>query len=197
MSMVGYILGLGDRHPSNLMLDRHTGKILHIDFGDCFEVAMHREKYPEKIPFRLTRMLINAMEVSGIEGTFRFTCEKVMKVMRENKESLIAVLEAFVYDPIINWRLLTTSPDSTRPNVPGEFHGTSEPVVSREGSDLAMPEVLNRKALQVIKRVSNKLTGRDFGVDPLDIPEQVQKLILQATSHENLCQCYIGWCPFW
>jgi FKBP12-rapamycin complex-associated protein len=38
MSMVGYILGLGDRHPSNLMLDQHTGKITHIDFGDCFEV---------------------------------------------------------------------------------------------------------------------------------------------------------------
>ena len=89
MSMVGYILGLGDRHPSNLMLDRLTGKILHIDFGDCFEVAMrrgirscarleppscdsalstrqvavHREKFPEKIPFRLTRMLVEAMEV--------------------------------------------------------------------------------------------------------------------------------------
>lgn len=39
MSMVGYILGLGDRHPSNLMLDRLSGKILHIDFGDCFEVG--------------------------------------------------------------------------------------------------------------------------------------------------------------
>uniref|UniRef100_A0A672YHX5 Serine/threonine-protein kinase TOR n=1 Tax=Sphaeramia orbicularis TaxID=375764 RepID=A0A672YHX5_9TELE len=63
MSMVGYILGLGDRHPSNLMLDRLSGKILHIDFGDCFEVAMTREKFPEKIPFRLTRMLTNAMEV--------------------------------------------------------------------------------------------------------------------------------------
>ena len=34
MSMVGYVLGLGDRHPSNLMIDRHTGKVLHIDFGD-------------------------------------------------------------------------------------------------------------------------------------------------------------------
>jgi FKBP12-rapamycin complex-associated protein len=33
MSMVGYILGLGDRHPSNLMLDRLTGKVVHIDFG--------------------------------------------------------------------------------------------------------------------------------------------------------------------
>ena len=39
MSMVGYLLGLGDRHPSNLMLDRYSGKLLHIDFGDCFEVS--------------------------------------------------------------------------------------------------------------------------------------------------------------
>ncbi len=51
------------------MLDRLTGRILHIDFGDCFEVAMTREKFPEKIPFRLTRMLTNAMEVrSGCLG---------------------------------------------------------------------------------------------------------------------------------
>ncbi len=63
-SIVGHILGLGDRHPSNLMLTKTTGKVVHIDFGDCFEVAMHREKFPERIPFRLTRMLTHAMEVS-------------------------------------------------------------------------------------------------------------------------------------
>jgi FKBP12-rapamycin complex-associated protein len=99
MSMVGYILGLGDRHPSNLMLDRVTGKIIHIDFGDCFEVAMKREKYPERVPFRLTRMLTYAMEVSNIEGSFRITCEHVMKVLRENKESVMAVLEAVSHMP--------------------------------------------------------------------------------------------------
>ena len=33
---------------------------------------MHREKFPEKIPFRLTRMMVKAMEVSGIEGNFRW-----------------------------------------------------------------------------------------------------------------------------
>lgn len=72
MSIVGYVLGLGDRHPSNLMLDRMSGKIIHIDFGDCFEVAMAREKFPEKIPFRLTRMLINAMEVTTVLFCFMY-----------------------------------------------------------------------------------------------------------------------------
>jgi len=76
-SMVGYILGLGDRHPSNLMLDRVTGRVVHIDFGDCFEVAMQRSKFPETVPFRLTRMLVLCMEASGIEGTYRSTAETV------------------------------------------------------------------------------------------------------------------------
>ena len=104
--MVGYILGLGDRHPSNIMLERYTGKIVHIDFGDCFEIAMRREKFPERIPFRLTRMLTRAMEVSGIEGNFRSTCENTIRVMRDSKESLLAIMEAFVYDPLISFRLL-------------------------------------------------------------------------------------------
>ena len=98
-------------------------QVLHIDFGDCFEVANKRDKFPEKIPFRLTRMLtkvrrltprrasrasllLQAMEVSGIEGNFRFTCKNVMRVLREHRPSVMAMLEAFVYDPLINWRLL-------------------------------------------------------------------------------------------
>ena len=32
---------------------------------------------------------------------------------------------------------------------------------------------------------------------PDGIEAQVQRLIVGATSHENLCQSYIGWCPFW
>lgn len=113
MSMVGYILGLGDRHPSNLMLDRYSGKLLHIDFGDCFEASMHRDKFPERVPFRLTRMMVKAMEVAGIEGNFRATCNEVMRVLRTNKDSVMAMLEAFVHDPLINWRLLNTEGAAT------------------------------------------------------------------------------------
>ena len=70
---------------------------------------MNRDKYPEKVPFRLTRMLIKAMEVSGIEGSYRSTCERTMTVLRESRDSLVAMLEAFLYDPLISWRLVDLS----------------------------------------------------------------------------------------
>ncbi|KAL1122375.1 hypothetical protein AAG570_003780 [Ranatra chinensis] len=221
MSMVGYILGLGDRHPSNLMLDRLSGKILHIDFGDCFEVAMNREKFPEKIPFRLTRMLVNAMEVTGIEGTYRRTCESVMTVLHRNKDSLMAVLEAFVYDPLLNWRLMESTvvtskgkrgksqpqpqPDSTQSSqeqghlldsVPNNTMPTLGSKPGPSSGDGSQPETTNKKALAIVTRVKEKLTGRDFANESnkqVTVPKQVDLLILQATSNENLCQCYIGW----
>ncbi len=386
MSMVGYILGLGDRHPSNLMLDQISGRILHIDFGDCFEVAMHREKFPEKVPFRLTRMLTRAMEVSGIEGSYRSTCERTMAVLRDNKDSLVAMLEAFVYDPLISWRLLDQANDDTRNSresssaevgtsvsveaevsnnfvvahtaLPGPIQedqdedkeeeegedgdniqcedgsdqkpGVNEGDKAKVGDDasesddssdgptrqidassleLLLPsrklstttiaishgatiassahakslqiysemralsakcssriasitsgstsnsaaaaalfeqadksvrqrgglltmldgdstaaaseEALNERALKVIRRVQDKLNGRDFhslleednnhqhahaaaavgggggGEAPLDVQDQVQRLIIQATSSENLSQLFVGWCAFW
>jgi phosphatidylinositol kinase/protein kinase (PI-3 family) len=67
-------------------------------------------------------------------------------------------------------------------------------------------EVLNERAVSVMRRMAAKLTGRDGGLPgvtgagatdgpPDNVEAQVQRLILQATSHENLCQSYIGWCP--
>ena len=256
MSMVGYILGLGDRHPSNLMLDRKSGKILHIDFGDCFEVAMKREKFPEKVPFRLTRMLIKALEVSGIEGTFRITCENVMRVLRTNQDSLIAILAAFVHDPLISFRFLiplilkqtkknsftytnngnTNASESLKENNPDEIKmikRSSTNVTMKKVSDTVKKsteeeidemkyekrrmgsverqlynrftereqiesEELKKIAKIVLGRIIDKLKGTDFSkIEPLDYKQQVEKLVRQATSHENLCQSYLGWCPFW
>lgn len=47
-----------------------------------------------------------SLQVTGIDGTYRKTCESVMSVLHRNKDSLMAVLEAFVYDPLLNWRLI-------------------------------------------------------------------------------------------
>ncbi|KAF8817420.1 phosphatidylinositol 3-kinase [Phlegmacium glaucopus] len=220
-SMVGHILGLGDRHPSNVLLERSTGKVVHIDFGDCFEVAMHREKFPETVPFRLTRMLTHAMEVSGIEGSYRNTCEITMQVLRDNKESLMAVLEAFVYDPLINWRLMQTEVEVRRPsetemetsperaaesaraaaNPQGptrKLKADENDIFNDEGQLGGAQEVRNERALFVYNRVQNKITGRDFNPEvALTVPAQVEKLIEQSTALENLCRCFSGWCAFW
>jgi FKBP12-rapamycin complex-associated protein len=56
---------------------------------------------------------MSTSQVSGIEGNFRTTCESVMRVLRSNKESVTAMLEAFVHDPLINWRLLNANDATT------------------------------------------------------------------------------------
>ena len=237
MSIVGYILGLGDRHPSNIMLDRISGKVIHIDFGDCFEVAMKRDKFPEKVPFRLTRMLIKALEIGGIEGTFRITCENVMRVVRENKDSLNVILAAFVHDPLTSFRLLIPlimknvknrnkffNKENQERKIPKRKNKNPTKIMvniisdnkrgqlekKRIGSDERQlfyeleerddieSDDLNQIVKIVLERVSDKLNGTDFNKnEELKINVQVQRLIRQATSHENLSQSYIGWCPFW
>ncbi|CAG2055734.1 unnamed protein product, partial [Timema podura] len=69
-SMIGYILGLGDRHVKNILLDKTTAEIIHIDFGIAFEQGKILPT-PETVPFRLTRDIVDGMGVSGIEGVFR------------------------------------------------------------------------------------------------------------------------------
>eukprot|EP00834_Sanchytrium_tribonematis_P001876 NODE_49_length_31687_cov_0.791123.p18 type:complete len:160 gc:universal NODE_49_length_31687_cov_0.791123:8748-8269(-) len=149
--------------------------------------------------------------VSGIEGSFRSTCENVIQVLRKNKDSMLAVLEAFVYDPLINWRLMApetppkenTSKSKLEDNTgPAELSKSYSKSVARSRieffKDDHNTEFINERAVAVINRVQNKLNGRDFKYNEvLDVPSQVDKLILQATNVENLCQLYVGWCAFW
>ena len=77
-------------------------------------------------------------------------------------------------------------------------HGNSSAYNSWLDDDQLRPEGTNARAVTVINRVSNKLTGRDFKPNQLlDVKTQVDQLILQATCYENLCQCWVGWCSFW
>ncbi len=66
------------------------------------------------------------------------------------------------------------------------------------GQDPEVTEQQNERAMQVLNRVKEKLTGHDFKPDEeLTYILQVDKLLNEATKLENLCQHYIGWCSFW
>ncbi|XWS40368.1 hypothetical protein CRYUN_Cryun18bG0135200 [Craigia yunnanensis] len=138
MSMVGHILGLGDRHLDNILMDFSSGDVVHIDYNVCFDKGQ-RLKVPEIVPFRLTQTIEAALGLTGIEGTFRANCEAVVSVLRKNKDILLMLLEVFVWDPLIEW---------TR----GDFHddaaiGGEE----RKGMELAVSLSLFASRVQEIR----------------------------------------------
>lgn len=56
--MIGYILGIGDRHVNNILIDNSTGELIHIDLGIAFEQGKALP-IPETVPFRLTRDIVD------------------------------------------------------------------------------------------------------------------------------------------
>jgi len=47
--------------------------------------------------------MVDAFGVTKIEGVFRKCCEESLRVLRENRESLMSVLETFIHDPLCEW----------------------------------------------------------------------------------------------
>lgn len=110
-SMIGYILGIGDRHVSNILIDEITAELIHIDFGIAFEQGKCLPT-PELIPFRLTRDMVSALGPSGVEGVYRKSCEKTMEVLRQNKSTILTIVEVLLHDPLYAWSL--TSDQASR-----------------------------------------------------------------------------------
>lgn len=52
-------------------MDLSTGEILHIDYNVCFEKGKTL-RVPEKVPFRMTPNLEEALGVTGIEVSLSF-----------------------------------------------------------------------------------------------------------------------------
>ncbi|KAJ5002466.1 Protein kinase rad3 [Colletotrichum sp. SAR 10_66] len=101
MSMVGTILGLGDRHGENVLLERDNGGIFHVDFNCLFDKGLTFAQ-PERVPFRLTHNMVAAMGIYGYEGPFRHCSELTLGILRQQEETLMTILEAFIYDPTLD-----------------------------------------------------------------------------------------------
>ncbi|GAN03386.1 serine/threonine-protein kinase atr-like [Mucor ambiguus] len=95
MSIVGYIVGLGDRHADNIMFDVTSGDAVHVDLNLVFGKGSDLP-VPELVPFRLTHNLVHAMGVFQTKGLFTDTCETTMAVMLRNKDSLYSVFQTLL-----------------------------------------------------------------------------------------------------
>ena len=172
MSMLGYAVGLGDRHLENLLIDATSGAAMHVDFGCLFDHGLNLE-HPERVPFRLTQNLIHAMGVTGVEGVFRRVCELTLEQLRTHREALLDVIGTLRHDPLVDWRKRNAQEDES---------GVKD----------------SAEATKELKKIDSKLNGiiESRGPTPLTVSGQVQALIAEATDINNLSQMYIWWMPW-
>ncbi|KAH9060944.1 hypothetical protein EDB87DRAFT_1723684 [Lactarius vividus] len=178
-SMIGFILGLGDRHCENILLDTNTGSVVHVDFNCLFEKGKTLE-VPERVPFRLTQNILDGL------GVFRIACEITMGLLRENKDTLMTVLDPFIHDPLVEWE------DERRKieRQTNRRHAHNKPPIELR--------VLAKSALSLIEKKLRGIyrTSKDRVEKEVSTGNLVQMLIQEATDNANLGKMYPGWAPW-
>lgn len=204
-SIVGYVLGIGDRHAHNILVHQRTAEVVHIDFGVTFEQGKALST-PETVPFRLTRDIVDGMGVTGTEGAFRMACEATMRVLRSNAPSVLTILEVLLHDPLYRWML---SPLAARQRQQEEEKGgaamrptpaaAAEVAAAAAAAGVAAQDagVGGDAAQRALARIKHKLQGyEDPNGDAMSVEGQVKVLVNQARDPENLCRLFPGWAPW-
>ena len=181
MSMAGYVIGLGDRHPENMLISTQTGHLMHVDFGCLFREG-EGLTVPEMVPYRLTHNVIDGMGVLNYEGCFRRTCETTLRCFRNEYQTLFPIL--------CN---MSTAENETQ---------VGDPKPQQSGSNQGSPKETEierriREAGVRINAVHLRLKG--YGEDQrtlLSIEGQVDYTIIEATKKSNLINMFGGWFSF-
>jgi len=195
-------------------MDVTTGEVVYVDFDCLFDKGTTLAR-PEIVPFRLTPELVDAFGLTGVEGSFRRTMEVSMTVLRENRDTLLSVLEPFLRDPTVAWGRSGHAQRSESAHVVNDSthqgYADIENTEAKEALDkisgrlrgvynLAHPHAERIKRAYTARRLPPPYRGlcamQEEGYLPLSVPGQVDRLILESTAVENLVQMYIGWCPW-
>ena len=157
---------------------------------------------PEVVPFRLTPNLLDAFGPTGADGIFKSGMESSLEILRENRETLLSVLEPFIKDPIIDWKRQRTQ--QSVPQAIGQANGSdakrSIKVIKERLSGICNLRNPNyRKLRNIIPQDIRHRVEQDNMMKeilPLSVEGQVQKLCAEASKNENLVQVYVGWMPW-
>ena len=182
ISILGHVVGLGDRHLHNILLDYVTGEVVHIDLGVCFEGGRVLP-IPELVPFRLTRDLVDGMGYTRTEGVFRRCCEFTLETLREELESIMTLLNVLRYDPLYSWTVSAAKAKRMQ-----EGDEVDERVMNEalELSSRKKEDDMNEagRALAAVEKKLSKTLSKEA---------TVSELIAQATDERNLALLFCGW----
>ena len=182
ISILGHVLGLGDRHGHNILLDAQSGEVVHIDLGVAFEMGRVLP-VPELVPFRLTRDIVDGMGITKTEGVFRRCCEFTLEALRKEVYSIMTILDVLRYDPLYSWSI---SPVRLAKLQEGQSAVPEQDAERAERS--GAKEVVNEpgEADRALTVVNKKLSKT------LSVTATVNDLINQAKDEANLAVLYSG-----
>ncbi|EGB06132.1 hypothetical protein AURANDRAFT_29654 [Aureococcus anophagefferens] len=191
-AMVGHVLGIGDRHAQNILVDTRSGEQVHIDFGVAFDQGKALTA-PETVPFRLTRDVVDGMGCHGTHGAFTLAAEATMKTLRRHAGEIVTILDVLIHDPLYRWMV---SPKDARHRQRHDDADDGDDA-SRPGGGESNAGDANDDAERALFKVKQKLQGyEDAGHDVLSVEGQVKNLVADATDPENLCVLFPGWAPW-
>jgi phosphatidylinositol kinase/protein kinase (PI-3 family) len=137
-----------------------------------------------------------------------------MRRLRVNRYTLLSVLEPFLKDPVIDWKRHRGQQNKTyNTSMVAQHAGapihTNKQTKEAKRSIKVIEERLqgiynlrnpNLKKYSRQNRAANQAEDQDDDdfshLVPLPVEGQVQRMIREATSHENLVQLYVGWMPW-
>ncbi|KAJ1844311.1 Serine/threonine-protein kinase tel1 [Coemansia sp. RSA 2703] len=189
-SIAGWVLGIGDRHLQNILIDKTTAELVHIDLGIAFDLGKLLP-IPELVPFRLTREMIDGMGLLGLNSTFRHVCEEALEAMRQNSRVISTILNVLKVDPLYMWSLIPLRIHKMNRNASmytGEMHDGNSVAYDDEdeaATGVALEE--NKEAGRSILHVSQRLNAS------ISAEGQVSELIQQATDPDLLSRMFEGW----
>jgi DNA-dependent protein kinase catalytic subunit len=97
-----YILGIGDRHLENFLININNSQIYAIDFGISFGQGLV-QLIPELIPFRFTNQIRNVVYPLCKRGPVRNTMIDMLSALKANKKDILDYCEVFVKEPLLEW----------------------------------------------------------------------------------------------
>nr|XP_046226723.1 DNA-dependent protein kinase catalytic subunit isoform X2 [Scatophagus argus] len=99
-----WILGIGDRHLSNFMINMETGGMIGIDFGHAFGSATQFLPVPELMPFRLTQQFVNLMQPLKESGLIQSVMVHSLRAYSAEPDLLLNTMDVFVKEPSLDWK---------------------------------------------------------------------------------------------
>ncbi|KAG0036958.1 hypothetical protein BGZ82_003407 [Podila clonocystis] len=104
-NIFGYILGLGDRHLRNLLINLSTGHVVPIDFGYVFGSSSQVVLVPELVPFRHTHQIQQLAKPLCNNDSLESVMATTLSALQKKKWRILDMMEIYKQHPPMDFQL--------------------------------------------------------------------------------------------